>query len=175
LEIGPGRGCWTKAIFQLNPKSITCIDALSAAHNQFWKYVGSSEKITYHQIKDFSLDCIQNNSIDFVFSFGTFCHISPIMIYEYFKSIYKKLRPGAEGFVMYADYDKYNKCAEKYHTNYHWDKQNDLLIMQQKIKPTWYHMGIERAQQTLLELGYEVITADTNVNERDPVIHFRKK
>lgn len=175
LEIGPGHGAWTKAILQLNPRSITCVDALPAEYNKFWEYVGPSKKVKYYQIKDFSLNCLQDNSVNFVFSFGTFCHISPLMVFEYFKNMHKKLRDGARGFVMYADYDKKNNYAKKYNEPMMYEaKQNDLLLMEDTLSPRWYHMGIERAKNTLIELGYTVVDADVDVNERDPIVHFVK-
>lgn len=172
LEIGPGRGAWTKAILNLGAGHITCVDALSAEHNNFWKYVGKSEKITYHQISDCSLDEVDDDSIDFVFSFGVFCHISPFVSYEYFKNIYSKMHSGGEGFVMFADYDKYNVFAGRRYLV----KDDDFILLRMPIVPgRWYHMGIERLKETLIDLGYEVIKADVEVNKRDPIIHFRKK
>ena len=180
LEIGPGRGAWSRAIIKLNPCSLICIDALSAEHNQFWNFVGNYKNITYFQIKDFLLNELKDDSIDFVFSFGTFCHISPLMCYEYFKNLYKKLRSGAQGFIMYADFDKKCKFASTYNMPQMCDKKHDELWLYQYEKtsdfigPGWYHLGIDRAQAMFEELGYEVINKDVNINERDPILHFRK-
>lgn len=165
---------------------MTCLDALSAEHNQFWDFVGNHKNITYFQIKDFLLNELEDNSIDFVFSFGTFCHISSLMCYEYFKNLYTKLRSGAQGFVMYADFDKKNKFAATYNRPDHayekFEAYAELEFFRKQhdnddfspAPSTWYHLGIERAEIMLKELGYEVINRDININERDPIIHFRK-
>lgn len=186
LEIGPGKGAWSKAILSLNPRSLTCIDALSAEHNQFWDFVGNHNRVTYFQVKDFLLNEVKDDSIDFVFSFGTFCHISSLMCYEYFKNLFKKLRSGAQGFIMYADLDKKNAFAIAHNKPDHayekFDAYTELEFFKKQqdsndFSPTWstwYHLGIERAQIMFQELGYEIINKDININERDPVIHFRK-
>ena len=43
LEIGPGRGTWTKTM--LHAKKIMVMDALSAEHNDFWNFIGEKPKI----------------------------------------------------------------------------------------------------------------------------------
>ena len=112
LEIGPGRGAWTKCLVSLNPKEIWCLDALPAENNGFWEYVGRQGHVKYFQVKDFTLSMVPGNHIDFFFSFGCFCHISPDLIGEYFTNLYPKLRGGAHGFAMIADYDKRNAAME---------------------------------------------------------------
>jgi hypothetical protein len=181
LEIGPGHGAWSKCILSLNPKHLYCVDALSAEHNNFWQNIGQNKNVSYFQVNDFSLNEINDDSIDFVFSFGTFCHISPILCYEYFKNIYKKLHSGAQGFIMYSDYDKYSKFAIKHNIphGYGWDIMFELecLSHQQRTRNydvMWYFLSIERAKEILIKLGYEIINIDININERDPIVHFRK-
>jgi phospholipid N-methyltransferase len=180
LEIGPGQGAWSRCILALNPKKLLCLDALSAEHNQFWNKISRQNNLEYLQIRDFSLNELQDNSIDFVFSFGTFCHISSLLCYEYFKNLFPKLRKGAQGFVMYADYDKCNRFAAVYNMPHaKVSKGDEIAFFQYQQEknmylPVWYHLGIERAQSILQELGYEVIASDININERDPIIHFRK-
>ena len=179
LEIGPGKGAWTRCFCKHQAKSIQCVDVLSAEYNNFWNNVGKKEAISYYSTRDFLLNCIKDNSIDYVFSFGTFCHISPVCCYEYFRNMYKKLRVGGIGFVMYADYDKKNAYANKHNLPHEFFlKYDDLDILRYKAYPIrggrWYHLGIERAKEMLEKIGYTVFAADINVNERDPIIYFMK-
>ena len=79
LEIGCGRGRWSKFIYEnLHPKKLQCIDILSEKHNDFWRFVGDDkrEKLEYYHVKDFSLNEIPDESLDFVFSYDVWCHIS---------------------------------------------------------------------------------------------------
>lgn len=180
LEIGPGHGAWSKAILTLNPRSLICVDALSAEHNKFWHHVPNTGKTQYIQIHDFSLNEIKDDSLNFVFSFGTFCHISSLLCHEYLRNIYKKMKSGAHAFIMYADFYKKNRFAKKYQMLNHYTETGDELAffkMQQETNnfaPTWYHLGIDRAQAVLADLGFVIVNVDININERDPIMHFYK-
>ena len=112
LEIGPGRGAWTKCLVSLGAREIWCVDALSAENNGFWEYVGHHDQVKYFQVKDFTLSMVPGEHLDFFFSFGCFCHISADLIGEYFKNLFPKLKKGAHGFAMIADYDKRNAAMD---------------------------------------------------------------
>lgn len=51
---------------------------------------------------------IQDNSLDYVFSYDALCHVSYDGIEEYAKSMFGKMKSGAIAFWMVADYEKYN-------------------------------------------------------------------
>src|ERR1700693_3758411 len=40
LEIGPGRGAWSKSILGRGVKHLYAVDAAPAEHTKFWQYVG---------------------------------------------------------------------------------------------------------------------------------------
>jgi hypothetical protein len=200
-EIGCGRGAWTKTF--LKAQEIWCLDALSAEHNKFWDYVGKNNKIKYIQVNDFSCSPLPDNKFSYLFSFGCFCHISFEGITEYMKNIYNKLLPEAHGFIMVADYDKFNMAIS--------NKDNYFInLLPRRIVPfvslylslskiintkgyklshpylnknedntirpgRWYHAGIDRTCKMLEDLSYEIIEKDVNVCHRDPIIHFIRK
>ena len=110
LEIGCGRGAWSKLM--VHAKQFYCVDALSAEHNEFWQYVGASKSVTYFQAKDFSLENIPFDSIDFSFSYDALCHVSFEGITEYAKNLYPRLRHGGHAIWMVADYEKYNHFVD---------------------------------------------------------------
>jgi hypothetical protein len=113
VEIGPGRGAWTRAM--LPGKEIWCLDALSAEHNHFWQYVGEQhrDKIHYHQVSDFECSVLPDNHFDYLFSYDTFCHISPHGRKAYLRNLFPKMKPGAHAFVMIGDFDKYNAAVQR--------------------------------------------------------------
>jgi hypothetical protein len=207
LEIGPGRGAWTKTM--LSAKEVWCLDALSPEHNRFWQFIGPAPHIQYYQVSDFSCAMLPDNHFDYMFSFGTLCHISFEGITEYMRNLYPKFRHGAHGFIMIADYDKYRTA---------WDNLDTLSVinaakrlvrpenrlikrimrpileravqkLNMKARPKtmleisddnhpgpgrWYHAGVERTCEMLLENGWTIADADVGVLYRDPIIHFRK-
>jgi hypothetical protein len=197
LEIGPGRGTWTRCM--LNAKEVWCLDALSADHNGFWEYLNHATNVKYFQVADLTCSMLPCDNFDFLFSFGCFNHISPSAYEEYMMSLFSKLKGGAHGFVMIADYDKYNNAlaslrrsgvnlvpsGRRYmplrmleaavnklipHGHCFHNKQEDLVPRPGR----WYHLGTREACATLERLGYRVIEPDVEVNHRDPIIHFVK-
>jgi len=198
LEIGPGRGAWTKTFVELDAAEIWCLDALSREYNHFDNYVGSHQALWYFQVSDFSCDRLPENHFDYLFSFGCFCHISFAGIREYMTNLHAKLRNGAHGFIMVADYDKFNRAiqneslritrpvfAGKRNKALYWaykllNPGNKLWHIMSKAEDgsprpgRWYHAGIIETCAMLQELGYTVISPDVGTSLRDPIIHFVK-
>lgn len=199
LEIGPGRGAWTKAINKSNPKHIYAVDV--APPKDFLEYVGLSSNINYIQTEDFSLREIHDESIDYFFSFGCFCHLRPEMCVAYIDALAMKMKSGARGFLMIADFHKLNTCYQN-------EKglsveraflgrkfllarlayRISLALVRRKLvwsyavddgSPRgpldWYDFGVERACAALVKVGFEIIERDMNINHRDPIIHFVKQ
>jgi len=195
LEIGPGRGTCTKSM--LDAKKIFVMDALSAEHNDFWKYTGNPANVEYIQVTDFSCSKLPDNYFNYMFSLGCLCHISFEGVSEYAKNIFPKLKSGCNCFWMIADYDKFNTIRER---------ENDLDIyihlfkrkkkflplyyiykIFKKKKPTfhkeeddtpwpgrWYHTGLDRCCEMLEKTGYRIIDKDVETLHRDPIIHFTR-
>lgn len=165
LEIGPGRGAWTKAMLKHNPKQILALDALPAAYNRFWEYVGTTDSIKYYQVEDASCSVVADQSVNFFFSFGCFCHLSRAVTEEYFKNIYNKMLPNSHGFCMISDYRKYNEAVNK------------NLGLDEELTPKpgrWYHIGTDWFVSKLEEIGFCIVQADIQSNLRDPITHFVK-
>ncbi|MFZ2449503.1 MAG: class I SAM-dependent methyltransferase [Methylovulum miyakonense] len=205
LEIGPGRGAWTRAILHHSPKNISCVDALSAEHNKFWEYVGNHKAVNYFVANDFSLEMVENNSIDYFFSFGCMCHISPELVEEYIKNLSHKMCSGANGFMMIADYEKANAAVGNMQvlnalrileSIAFWGRRYaPLKLISRMISPQltahlrihdidedmiprpgrWYHMGLARALAVFTRNDFIIINPDMDVLKRDPMIHFQKK
>jgi len=193
LEIGPGRGAWTRCL--LPAREIWCLDALSAEHNQFWEYVGNAPHVKYFQVADFRCEMLPRNHFDYFFSFGCLCHVSFAGITEYMRNLHSKLRSGARGFILVADYEKHNAALEHFDrfsilrpfpkpmrlaaATYRTFKPHSFhkLSLNEDNTPRpgrWYNAGTARTCEMLESLGYRVVNQDMQVNHRDPVIHFVK-
>lgn len=200
VEIGPGRGAWTKTMLQA--REIWCLDALSAEHNGFWEYIGKEHenRVRYFQVKDFSCSDLPDNHFDFLFSFGAFCHITWEGQQEYLRSLLPKLRDGGVGMVMVADFDKYNSAiqnsrnlrARRVHGNpvlssildalryarRSLEEPHEPLLLDQHdgslAAGKWYHAGIEETCQLLESIGWKVVNPDVGMSHRDPIVHFIK-
>lgn len=189
LEIGCGGGQWSKFIYSLNRfNTIHCIDVLSKEHNRFWEYVGegASDKITYTQVSDFSLSHIPDESLDYVFSYDVFCHISKSGQREYIKSLIKKCKPGAKLFIMYADPHKYfvsepeHRWFQTEAAGYNGgdpDVLKQILLDKSDGEPEpgrWYWVGIDAFVQLCQENGFTVLERDLNIDKTNPITLFTK-
>jgi Methyltransferase domain len=176
LEIGCGRGAWTKKM--LSAAHIYCLDALSAEHNRFWEYVGKShsDQITYVKVEDFLLTEIPDDSVDLVFSYDCFCHISYTGTQEYLRNLHRKLRDGANGLIMVADYDRYIGSGEAPGvTPIYPSITEEIHDFDGPPYPgRWYWYGLDRFCGALEEFGYRVIERDIGIDERDPICLFSK-
>ncbi|MEP7305886.1 MAG: class I SAM-dependent methyltransferase [Acidobacteriota bacterium] len=201
LEIGPGKGAWTKAL--LGSREVWVLDALSAEHNHFFEYLGDPHNVKYVQVDDLKCEMLPNDFFNYMFSFGCLCHLSFGGITQYAASIYSKLRKGSHCFWMVADYEKYNAAVAM---------QESLSISQflvprsgRRFLPVkwlvqlleskvfaepwlplaadkdeeprpgrFYNAGTERTCSMLIATGYEIVDPDVGTNHRDPIIHFLK-
>jgi len=196
LEIGPGRGAWTKVM--LPAKEVWCLDVNSAEHNKFWEYVGleNKAKVKYIKVEDFSCSELPNSYFDFLFSYGTFCHIPWEGQCKYYRALYPKMKKGATAMVMFSDFKKFDAALKKYgrwnsslrlhlaniirslrnmflerkdYSKYH----RDNFIVKNK-NHLWFHAEIKETCQFLSSIGWEVINPDMDLCPRDPIAHFRK-
>ena len=191
LEIGCGGGQWSKLIYQKNIfDKIYCVDALSEEHNNFWENVGNDSKknIEYYEIKDFNLDFIEDNSLDYVFSYDVFCHISLSGQNAYLKSLSKKCKKDAKLLIMYADPKKYlsSEPENRYHVRRYLPK--DLFIYKisnkrlindaildcdgEPSEGRWYWVGIENFINICESNNFTIINKDLNIDKTNPITFF---
>ncbi len=201
LEIGPGRGAWTRGL--LGAKEVWCLDARSAEDNHFWQYIGNAPHVKYFKVADFSCSDLPDNHFDYFFSFGTFCHISEEGRREYFKNLHCKLKPGARCFVMIADRNAYNRALDQVDPLCMVKPLRKSLLFKLAILPlriTWglcgkaalkklrwvehdqfgnraanihfHHAGVPETCRMLEDLGYRIIDPNIAIVPRDPIIHF---
>ena len=105
VEIGCGGGYWTKKLCE-HANHVHAIDIIPSL-------VISCENYTYYENNDkqFNCSCIESNSVDFIFSFGVFCHFSQQACEEYLIDFKRILKKGGSGILMYAD----KKGLEKFY------------------------------------------------------------
>ena len=203
LEIGPGRGAWTRTM--LHAKRIYALDAIAERNNCFFEFLGYPENVEYFHVNDFKCDMIQDSAIDFVFSYGCLCHVSFDGIREYARNLYAKCREGANAFWMIADYDKYDRSVSSldrlsvwqlYMPNekkyfllkmvlkyfYHLERKKNAVKLALRRRDEddeprpgrWFNARLDRTCEMLERTGYKVLSEDVGTCLRDPIIHFRK-
>ena len=192
LEIGCGKGFWSKEIYErLDPNKLTCIDAKSEEQNGFWKYVGEpkKDKTVYHHVTNFNLDEVPDNSLDFVFSYDVFVHMSLSGQSEYLKNLFKKCKTNAKLLISYADarkysqvnnirpsiegcvpYDELVKCKNL-------DEAIDLVEKEcdtHYVAGQWFWVGKKKFLDMCDKFGYKVITEDLDIDKVNRLTLFEK-
>ncbi len=194
LEIGCGGGQWSKFIYQLDIyDKMFCIDVLSEKHNKFWDNLGYSSKqtISYNQVKDFNLNFLKDDSIDFVFSYDVFCHISKSGLEKYLESLSKKCKKEAKLMIMYADPNKYlnSEPENRFHVMRYLPKQkfsykfiNSKLINDalddsdgDPSPGRWYWVGLSLFLELCEKYDFRIIENDLNIDKTNPITLFQKK
>jgi SAM-dependent methyltransferase len=188
LEIGCGGGQWSRSLARRCAlQKLYCVDALPEAHNGFWNYVGAEHRglIEYHQVFDFSLGCIPDDSLDYVFSYDVFCHISLSGQEQYLKNLRRKCRDGARLLIMYADPAKYLGSEPE---NL-WFVRSHLPASQREGCSTvaevidaaladcdgasspgrWYWIGVDRFVGMAEQYGYVVESRDMDIDLTNPL------
>jgi hypothetical protein len=173
------------------------MDTLDAKHNRFWNHVGQEHEnskylplVMYLQVSDFSCTEIPDDHFDFLFSYGTFCHIPWEGQQLYYRNLFPKLRSGAMCFVMYAEANKYNKALLGYQNmvitlDHPKDgiKRLSMPASTQSIpkgdkdwawRNKWFSINPKELHRFLQDVGYQIINEDVGLNLRDPIIQFRK-
>lgn len=201
VEIGPGRGAWTRTL--LTAREVWALDAASAEETGFWRLVGGEfkDRVRYVQVSDFSCRDLPDDHFDFLFSFGVFCHITWEGQQEYYRNLLPKMKRGAEAFVSFADFDKYNGAlriagqlrtrplrgnpvaaslvsAARYVRNALRHRRTTWPAVElEKGKPNavgFHHAGVRETARYLESVGWEVVEPDLELTVRDPIVHFRK-
>jgi SAM-dependent methyltransferase len=96
LEIGCGSGYWTHKIAPLC-STMYAIDLIPNPE--------LPTHVIYIENEDQQFNCksIRDESIDFVFSFGVFCHLSLSACELYLQDILRVLKPNGKALLMYGD------------------------------------------------------------------------
>ena len=104
LEIGCGGGLWTLKYLKPNFKSVTCLDVIPEPTTF------SAEGVSYIQVPDKNFECygVRDSSIDFVWSFGVFCHLSGNACQCYLKNVRRVLKPNGQAVIMFGNWVRHN-------------------------------------------------------------------
>ena len=176
------------------------VDVLSAEHLGFWQkiynwhgpevFAGAVPKVGFMQVTDFSLTGLEDNCLDYVFSYDVFCHISWPGAKAYVTSLFSKMKHGANAFIMIADKDKYPFESSTNDPNKTWGQSlaatarlpdYEAVVADRdgecsRFPGRWYFYGLEDFCAFVGETGFEVVNSDVlpqgDIN--NTIVHFRK-
>lgn len=101
LEVGCGLAFWTDRYLAEHFKHVTALDLLPSVKFQH-------SNITYIEVPDRDFSCygVPDNSVDFCWSFGVFCHMSLSACEQYVNAIFRKLKSGGEAALYFSNSDR---------------------------------------------------------------------
>ena len=179
LEIGPGRGCWTKTMLQA--KEIWVLEAQPAKWTGFYEYTGRPD-IKYIEIQDVSCKELPLDRFNYMFSFGCFCHLSKVTVISYLENLFNKLQVGCNCFLMISDYDQYANSVGNIHSFIGKSDSAANVVRylsgdyHENPKPVrWYNNNKSFVLRQLTRMGYTVLKEDVGTVPRDPIIYFTRK
>ena len=103
IEIGPGGGRWTR--YMLGVQRLYAVDFHQELLNEL-KSNFAFPNVMFVKNNGDDFPGIPNESVDFIFSFGTFVHLDIEIIERYLQSMRALLKPQANVVIQYADKSK---------------------------------------------------------------------
>lgn len=167
LELGPGRGSWSRSILKHIPQgSLHTIDFQDVTK---WLNPDQyAQRLICHRVTDNSASSLPDNHFDFFWSFGVLCHNNIESIGDILKNTLPKMRIGGIAVHQYSDWHKLEK--------YGWEKGGIPLEFKQKPDDQIWWVRNDQTTMTSLvtKLGWEVISPDLNLVRRDSIIVLKR-
>lgn len=159
LEIGCGGGFWTANYLTGHFRRLICIDVIKQPPG-----FNNLLDVEYIELpdRDFTCQGVEDNSIDFVWCYGCFCHLTMDAVHEYLHNIYQKVKAGSNLVIMFGNWPR--------HPQMHAVDPND------KWPPAscpWFYQDITLVKEAVQNAGF-VDFIDLFPNFRDTIAHFKK-
>jgi len=148
VEIGPGGGRWTR--YLLGFETLYAVDYHQELLDELKRNFGRRRNIRFVKNNGTDFPGIDKNSIDYLFSFGTFVHLDFHLIEAYLNTIRSIIKPAANVVIQYSDKTK---------------------IMAQ-INEGFADNTPEKMRDAVHQAGYRIIEEDTTTLWHSSVIRF---
>ena len=146
LEVGCGLAFWTDCYLAEHFKKVIAIDILPK--DDFWKCeLKNFAKIDYIELPDRDFTCkgVASDSIDFVWSFGVFCHLTLEANQEYLNNIFRVCKKGAKVALYYSNNDR--------RPHY----KDDIQPPIDPKEPMWCNNNYKKTEAMLMKAGFKDI------------------
>lgn len=170
LELGPGRGSWTRALLDSVPAGqVHAVDFLDVSG---WLHPEAYDgRLVCHRVDDNSLSGVPDAAFDLFFSFGVLCHNTVASIGEIMAAALPKMRPGAVAVHEYGDWDKLLRLG--WHDDRHGVPVMCRELPDEDDRNCWPRNDPETMAAVCREAGWIVEEPDLGLFKRDSVIRLR--
>ena len=166
LELGPGRGSWSRAVLDHIPEGeLHTIDFQDVT--RWLKPADYKGRLVCHRVPNNRYEALPDRYFDVFFSFGVLCHNEPSSIREILSAAREKVKPRAVAVHQYGDWEK----LEAFGWNRGGVPQEFKL---QEDRDIWWPRNDQRVMtRVATEAGWEVLSADLGLLRRDSIILLR--
>ena len=106
LEIAPGFGRCTQFLVDQTDR-LSIVDLTARCIDACKKRFHERNTITFHVNDGRSLEMIEDESVDFAFSWDSLVHAEPDVLESYVHQLKRKLKPGGAGFIHHSNIGEY--------------------------------------------------------------------
>lgn len=167
LELGPGKGSWTRAILSLvTHGEVHTLDIHDVT--RFMKPTDWPGRLHCHLVNDNDYRFLPDDFFDFFFSFGVFCHLHHAERMEILKQALPKVRRGGYSVHEYGDWNKLDMFG--------WSRggiPEDLKQVSDE-ESWWPRNDALKMAQAARNSGWSVIWPDLDILKRDGIIVLRR-
>jgi Methyltransferase domain len=161
LELGPGRGSWTRALLAHVPEGeVHAVDLLDVS--EWLDPADYGGRLTLHHVEGLGLEVVPDDYFDLFFSFGVLCHHGTEQIGKILAAARPKVRPGAVAVHQYGDWRKIYASNRLHPFN--------EIVNAQSDDDSWWPFNTRDAMRAVAEAaGWHVLWDDLDLFERDGV------
>lgn len=166
LELGPGRGSWSRAILQFIPRGeLHTVDFQDVT--QWLHPAEAGGRLICHRVQGNTFPGVPDRYFDFFWSFGVLCHNETASIRDILLHARTKMKQGGVSAHQYGDWSKLD--------HFGWEKGGVPVEFQGRPDgEIWWPRNDQMTMcRVAKEVGWDVLQTDVGLLGRDPIILLR--
>ena len=163
LELGPGKGSWTRAILtRVSRGEVHTVDFQDIT--RWLDPARYGDRLVCHRATDNSMSGPPDYYFDVFWSFGVLCHNNQSSIEQILASALAKMKAGGLAVHQYGDWNKLSA--------YGWDRGRIPVEFQSKPDEEiwWPRNDAASMVRIASKVGWTVVTADLSLVKRDGIV-----
>ena len=158
LEIAPGHGRWTSYLRE-HCTSLAIVDLDEACIDACKRRFEGDSRIAYHVNDGMSLAMIDDESIDFAFSFDSLVHADAEVLASYLGELARTLAPDGVGFVHHSNAGRYRRHFELQEKIPRGRARERLYTLRLLDRPRWraLDMTAEKFRESCAAAGLQCV------------------